>query len=552
MADSKIASCSKLLLPFVVEDVDREGKPFTIDMEVATIVSLAEAERKKPGVLGGPSEKLSFVSKIHYPFWAVPWEDKCLIIDGLGFSTLNDEYFEPPDIKLFVEDLRRASYIQEEFRNTLRKHAETFKDFVATAKFSFRGVVAKKGFSDALFEYIKDAIAVSKDSRSVLAPLEFEREAALETCERLVQHWRRLQADIKGFQYALNVLDYETKLNKEGILREIEQIREKHINEISPLKSDVEKKVEKLRKKQEAGIALIAKAAEKKIKAAAGKKEKHELRMQTLKRKMAFLQKKVGAPKRKGGRSEAARWSHELQMCQSEIQRISAEIKAVSLLIEHTEKEKKDAVRELGEKYRNMVEKEEARITDLVVLQDREIRGKQSKLEELLLASSHIDNLIEQLTERKKLQASRLREETSVSWKRDETTLVCLPFYLLRYEGDGEARYHVYPPAVATDYKGILRGVQKAIRSFDLESRINLLFRPRLKELGDLLSSALIRKMREDKAFEEEMLAICGSNDLLGSTDFKELLTRGITELAKEGWIKPSESDAIIRRYGGI
>ncbi|KUO42921.1 MAG: hypothetical protein APU95_00260 [Hadesarchaea archaeon YNP_N21] len=61
----------RLILPYAIEDVDRK-KPFTGEMEVAAIHCLAEAERKK-GVLVSQPEKISFVSKIYYPFWAIPW-----------------------------------------------------------------------------------------------------------------------------------------------------------------------------------------------------------------------------------------------------------------------------------------------------------------------------------------------------------------------------------------------------------------------------------------------------------------------------------------------
>jgi len=551
MMDSETLSCNKFVLPFVVEDINRKGKSFTFDMETAAIVCLAETQRKKQGLLGGLSEEFSFVSKIHYPLWAVPWGDKCLIVDGLGFSSYDDEYLEPPNVKIFVEDLKRDSFVREEFRNALKKHAESFKDFVATVDFSLNAVVAKKSLLHDLLEYFKEGTPLNENG-SVMVPIVLKRGDALETCEKFIQYWRKIQADIKGFQYALNILNEETKLNKQGTISEIEQLREKYANEISRLKSDIEKKVKKLTKKQEAEIAKMTKAAEKKMKAAAKEKEKYERKLQILERNMVLLQKKVEASKRKKGESKVARWSYELKMCQREIDNINREIRAVSLLIERTRKEGKDAVRELEKRHQKMVEQEEAKITDLMALQNSDITGKQRELEELLLESSHIKNLIKRLIEQKKMHASKFKEETAISWKLDEITLVCLPFYLVRYVREAEARYRVYSPTAATDYKGILKSVQKAIRSFDLESRINLLLRLRSKELSDMLSSALIGKMRENKAFEGKIFEICRSSNLLNSTDFKESLTKGVRELKEEGWVKLGEVHTIISKYGGI
>lgn len=545
-------SYRRLVLPYVVEDVNRKGRPFSFDMEVAAIVCLAEAQRKKPGFLGGPPERIIFVSKVHYPLWAVPWGDRCLIVDGLGFSSYDGAYLRPPDVRLFTEDLKRNSVVREEFRSVLRKHAETFKDFVARVDFSLSGLVANRSLLHSLLKYLKQGSPLDEKAEPVVAPIKLGREDALETCEKFVQHWRQVQADIKGFQYALSVLDEETKLHERGILCEIEHLREKYENEISSLKPVVEKKIKKLTAKREAEIARMTRAADKRLKAAAKEKEKYERRLQRLERNAFLFQKKVEAFKRKGNKPKVARWSYELKKCRGEISAVKSEIKAASRLIERILKENEKALKELEEGHRNLVEQEQERITNLMALRDSEIAAKRKELEELRLESSRIADLIEQLIERKRLRASKLKEEITIPWENDEVTLIHLPFYLVKYEKDGEARYRVHPPTIATDYKGVLMAVQKAIRSFSLESRIKLLLRPRSEELGEMLSSALTGKMREDKAFEGEMSEICRSNNLLNLTDFKEVLTKGMRELREEGWVKPAEARIIAWEYGGI
>jgi len=72
-----------LIVPFVTEKPERE-RPFTSEMEKATILCLAEAKRRKPRILRGAAEEIEYVAKLHYPLWGVPWRDSCIIVDGLG------------------------------------------------------------------------------------------------------------------------------------------------------------------------------------------------------------------------------------------------------------------------------------------------------------------------------------------------------------------------------------------------------------------------------------------------------------------------------------
>jgi len=545
-------SYQKFSLPFAVEDISREDKPFTYDMEVAAVVCLAEGQRKKPGLLGGPPEKISFVSKMHYPLWAVPWGDKCLILDGLGFSSCGDQYSTPPNIKLFIEDLKGNCSSREGFLGTLRKHRETFKSFVSSVDVSLNAIVGNKSLLSALLEQIKQGTPISENAKPLIILLELKRDAALESYEKFIQHWRQVQADIKGFQYALNILQEETKLHERGILCEIEQLRVKYEDEISRIKPIVEQKVKSLMRRREAEIAKIAKSAEKKLRAVEKEKEKYENKLHTLRREMILLHKKADASKRKRDESRAARWSYELKRCQREIDRIQGEIKATSRLIERTRKESEDTAKEIEERYQRAVEQEEAKVADLVALLDSEIEARRGGLEEIMSASSHIRNLIGQLMEQEKLHVSKLEQEATVPWKRDEITLVYMPFYLVKYERETEVRYRIHPPIVAMDYKGVLRTFEKAIRSFSLESRINLLLHPRSKELSELLNSAFMGKIREDKAFEEKIFEIRRSANLFNSDDFKEVLSKGIRELGDEGWVNPKEASTILREYGGI
>jgi hypothetical protein len=92
-------SYSSLILPYAVEDKNRKTH-FSDAMEVAVLLCIAESERKKKtGFFRGAVETLAFLSKLHYPFWAIPWESNCLLVDGMETVSNSILYLKPPDVE---------------------------------------------------------------------------------------------------------------------------------------------------------------------------------------------------------------------------------------------------------------------------------------------------------------------------------------------------------------------------------------------------------------------------------------------------------------------
>jgi hypothetical protein len=139
-----VMSYSELVLPYATEDTGRK-KSFSNDFEVGALLLLAEAERrKKTGIFRGTVETLAVLSKLHYPMWVVPWEDKCLLIDGMETVSYSLQYFKLPDIEAFVEHLKRSATAQESYRTALRSHKGTFSDFLSATQIVIAGIVTDK------------------------------------------------------------------------------------------------------------------------------------------------------------------------------------------------------------------------------------------------------------------------------------------------------------------------------------------------------------------------------------------------------------------------
>jgi len=541
---------ASLILPYAVEDTERK-KPFTHDMEVATVLCLAEARRKKLGILGISQERVSFLSKLHYPFWAVPWGNECLLVDGLGILSHTAPYMKPPDVKRFTEDIERSATVRALYRSTLKSHAQTFKDFIDATQVSMEAMISNKNLLAMIARYVEQGTAPTENMKEpfVLTPPKLDEKAALEKTEKMVDHWGQIQSEIRGFQYAINVLNEKTEFHEQKTLREIEQTRETYENEILRVKPVVEKRVERLMMDRDAKIGRATDSTERKLSSILKEKNKHEQKLQRLERSKAGFEEKREARKRRGDKPGVARWDREIKNCQSKISEARREIQALSQLIERTRKEGEGAIKKLNEEYQATVDQEEKKIADLEHSRASEIEAKEKEMEGLRSEASSITNLIGRLMEQKRLYASKLKEDVTIPWRPEEVTLICVPFYLVRYETEAKSRYHVYAPMVAMGYEGIIKRIQKAVWSFSLESRIKRLLRPRSEALRETLGSALIRKMHEDKVFEETLYEMGCSNNILKTPNFRETLTKGMEELKNEGWITSEEMSTIINAY---
>jgi len=541
-----------LVLPFIV---DKSGeKPFTPELEPATVVCLAEAQRKKGGLLSSSVEKIAFISKVHYPIWLVPWEDRCLLVDGLGIPSYEGAYAKPPDLKRFIEDLKRSSVSRGDFKEALGRHLETFKDFIEVAKVSVKGLITQKGLLSALPEYLgKGKVLEDSSNESLdLIPPELGEEQALKACDKVVKLWRLIKGDVKGLQQALKLLDEMISLHEHGIQCEIERIREEYGRKISNLTLAIEDKVKKLIQKRDSEIKKVEKAIEKKLKSAMRRMDRSKHKLQRLERNEIAILKKIEHFKRKGREAKAAYWGQKLRECRREIGNVEREIKSISSQIEKIKREGEERVKDVKESFERTISLEKERIRELEALRDSEIKGKQKELEELKFKAEHISSQIEELINRKEKYASTLRDETTIPLRLDETALTHIPLYLVKYEGEeGKARYGLHPPMLASSPKGILKKIRKIWR-FSLESRIKLLISPFSKDLEKMLNSALIERIRKDEAFREKIDKICCSNNLLGKEDFDKLLTDGMNQLKRQELVKLEEAMAILKRYGGV
>jgi len=540
---------ASLVLPFAVP-VKERVKAFTPSMEVAAILLLTEAKRKKRGLLEATPKKTSFVSKLHYPLWAVPWENESLIIDGLGalFSTIPLQVL--PNSTLFVDNIERGASIREQFRSALEKHEKTFKDFAKIDRIQMNSLIMDEELLSTVLEYVKEALSLDLEGNVavVLAPPRLDQQAAVESAKQVSNLYKQVQSEIRGLEYTRNLLDETAKFHEQMILKEVEFTREAYEIEIAKFRPTVEKKVDQLLKERDARIGKMNRIMENELRAKERERERRERELQRLEINRADYLKRRETRKRRHDKLGVTHWEHRIRVHENKIDELKARIRALSEFIEKTRRQNEDDTEKLRYGYQALIDQEKKKIIEIEVQRDRSVDAKKTEIEKLRLATGRIASQIEELVERKREQEKELKK-AAIPWQSEDVTLLCLPFYLVSYQVQKKTQLQIFPPFRVMSSEGIVKALQKTIRSLRPGSRVNLFLQSRSKALSKMLDFVFEEKMKSEKAFSESLLQAAASGNVLGSRSFKELLTKGVEQLMAEGWMSQRQGDALIKAY---
>jgi len=538
-----------LFLPFAVPEKSRKKK-FIGNMELAAVLCLAEARRKKRVMVGFSSEQISFISKLYYPLWAVPWMNGSLIIDGLQLLSSTLSYMTLPYLELFFKDVELGQTFREQFRKALEKHTKTFAVFSETLRIPMKSVVEDKVLLSDVAEYIEETIALKTDitGNMVLLPPKLDEGAAGESAKKVFDMYERVQSDIKGLEYASNILNEMTLFHESKILHEIELANETFKEEIDRVKPVVEKKVELLLKERDAKIEKISRAAEAALNVKLREKERRQQEQARLELNITEYKRRLDVRRNRHDKIGTARWEHTIRTCENKMSEVKERIHDISYYIEKIRKQNQEDVNKLKYGYQELIDRERKKIVGIEESHGSVVKAKEIEKEKLRLGTARIISNIEKLAEQKKLQAEELRS-LAIPWQAEEVTLLGVPFYLVGYKANNKLRLNVYPPLRVMSSDGIVKKIEKTLLNFRLASRIKLLLQPRSKALSEMLNIVFEEKMKTIKTIEESLRELGMSNNLLTKKDFKEALTTGVEELRAEGWIKQEEGSFLIKTY---
>jgi hypothetical protein len=530
----------RIILPFAVAAKDRY-KPFTKDMEMAAIYYLAERDRKKGEgrVLKKPEEKLVFIAQTCYPLWLIPWRRMTLIFDGLEFSNKSLFYDVIPDIKTFETDLQASSRSREAYMAALSQNSSYFQKFSGKEEKRIEGLITNPEFTNDLLDYIQvgEDMEKGETTKAILAPL-LEESEVLVSVDKLSEAREIVDEEIKSLGRTMKLLSRVSKIHVKALEREMERSKRVFDTKIKKVKPKVMAKIKKIRVKRDENVTRISKKHARKLHSLHQSRVRIERILERFSTTVDRCEQDIkGCRDRK---DEAG----EFQLCQKldEIKKkipvLNKEIKDIDREIENVEEAKKIEVSRARIKLDDQVEEAMKVLHDIEAEKEARIRLEEQEMESLEDMSSSIIKQIDTLIKAKEVSLSEFDEigtqERNRSW-----VIVYLPIYFVCYETEVGKRYVVYPPStigsmgIKTKLKGVLGG--KKMKSF-LQSRS--------PAIGGLLDR-LVDLTQENPVFEKEITMAGIKANILGATELRVGIKRGIVELRDENWISESQCEVL-------
>ncbi len=532
-------------LPFAVPAKERE-KAFTSTMETTAILLLAEARRRRRSLFGTAPAKLTSLSKLHYPLWAVPWANQSIIIDGLAVSPSLITRQRLPSIREFIEDIEKGASVRELFRKAIEKHAKTFSDFAGKHSVKADALLTDKALLSALSSYVEEALSGKSNEKSLitLVPPELDVKMAGETAKKIQSLHAHLQSEIASLAYARNLLEETAKLHEEMILKETNFLRETYEAQIAEIKPIVEKKTDQLLKDRDTRIARVRKITQSELKVKERERERLERELQKLALSEADYVRKREARRRRHDKIGEAHWERRIRANEKRIGNAKSKTQALDESVEKAHKQNEADTEKLRQGYQWLIDQERRKITDIEFQRDEAVETKRKEIKVLKLGTGQIVSQLQELTFRKEKEAQELRT-LAISSQFDDVTLLCLPLYLACYQTEETTQFHVFPPVKVMSLEGVLGAIRKKLGGIRPVYKVRLFMQPKSKALSNMLDSAIKEKLRSDKGFGESLKEAAVASSVLLKDNFKEILTKGVADLKAEGWITEKEEDLI-------
>jgi hypothetical protein len=541
-------STTSLILPFAVP-VKERATAFSSNMEIASILLLTEAKRKKKGILKAKPKTTLFVCKLHYPLWAVPWENESLIVDGLGIFSATIKFEVLPDVTLFIDDIERSASLREQFFVALEKHEDTFNAFAENVQIPESALITDAELLSTLSEYTREARSLNLDKHNTggLLPLKLNQQNAVERAQEILDLQKQIHTDIRALEYSKNLLATTESFHEKMILKEVEHTRKAYEIEISKLQPTVKTKVDRLLKERDARIVKITRLAQNELREREREMEKREGQLRKLElTKTSFLNRRQ-TRRRKHDKIGTAHWEHRIQINENKIREAKSRIRALSEFIEKTRRQNEENTETLRRGYQESIDLERSRILNIEAQRDKAVEAKQKEIETLRLATNRILGDIEELAELRRKRENELKK-LAIPLGIEDVTLLCPPFYLAGYQAEDTIQLQIFPPCRVMSSEGIVKTLQKTIRSFREASRVEFFLQPRSTALSKMLNF-VCEIAGYGKTFSESLMEATTANNLLEKQNFWETLTKGVEKLKAEGWITESQGDSLLKAY---
>jgi len=526
----------KLTLPFAVSAQNRV-KDFTEEMEMAAILYNAESNRQKGEglILKKPDEKLVFITKATYPIWLVPWTKGTLVFDGLGATKRAIHYDTMPDISAFNKDIMENAKTTEAYATALIRNSTYFEHFTATEEKTVDNLIATPDFLQDFSIYLSKAESTQKPliTRAVLSSI-IEQSEISSSIQELAWLVTKLHEDVESIDVTMKLLSKTTRQKTRALREEIREIRRKHDRQTAKVKPRVRSKTRQIQEKYDKTITRASRQLEKRLQLLNKNRAKQEKMRRHLITEANRCKMRIARCKKHKKKRNATLWNARLERIEKRLSPLANNVKNLDESMRNLEATKTQRLSQLRLECDKAREKSATILRDLAASREAEIKMKQQKAASLEQDTAQIINQMKEMAKSRKAALSEI-DNVNMPTRKRTGALVYLPFYLARYEKEGNQRYIIYPPSIVGDMD-ILTKMKGALGA----AKMNAFLQPRSKAITTFLNQ-LIPLLQQNPMLEKEVTEAGIQESLLRIKELRLGVKRGLEELENEQWISRDE-----------
>src|SRR4030066_1445049 len=265
MSEEKVSVTKQFILPFSVLSDNRKDS-FTPDLEAAALFSLAEMDRTKGGglIVKQPEEKIEFIAKGGYPLWLFPWAETVLIFDGLNRAKHNLLYPAVPDVKAFVENLRRGTKTRETHLAFLSDNLNYFQVSATEKSLLVNALITSPEFLSEFDAYRREATnAGNQPMQTALLTPTIDESVISSEIQELDNLHSSFQEDVEGLYRCIKHLNRITNHYVRELRGKVRDVKEEYDAKIKQEEELVAPKINQLKDEYDEQITTLTKTFER-------------------------------------------------------------------------------------------------------------------------------------------------------------------------------------------------------------------------------------------------------------------------------------------------
>ena len=520
------------ILPFTTSTA-KKLKDLTRNMEVAAILYLAESERKKreSRILRKKDEKLVFLAKAFYPIWLVPHRGATLIFDGRNYTSHTIFYDRIPDTETFNKNIRDSRRRTEAYIATLIRNKDYFKNFNGKEEVKIEGLIANSDLKEDLKSYLYKMKKARRHLKNkTVLPNKIEDSEIREGVGQLLNLRKRTAKDIQTIENSMRLLSTTSVRRIKTVRIEIRKIQNKHHRKTERMKPIIKKKIWRIQNRYNQKMARKSNQFKKQIKFL----NENRIELQKTVNRLENEAKRCKIKIRSMKGDSKIEWNLKLKRLEQKLPILAKKISSNVKKTRKVESGLKLEISKLNMECDERIETANKIFLDLQASKEAEIAIKQREIATIENLTSEIANSMREMVQIKRIFLKQFKTVTLAGKKRSRE-MVCLPFYLARYEKGDEKRYVVYPPILLEDM-GILTKMKGALGASKLKS----LLQCRSRAITTFLNQ-LLPYIEKSPVLEKNITEAGIQASILLRNRLRRAIKKGLIELEKENLVSKSE-----------